>query len=121
MTNPRNEPVTTPRISVVVAFFNNEDDLGDCLDSIAAQSFGDLEVIMVDDRSTDHSAQIAHALPARSNARRAVNVSAAGSISTNKKLIAELNRFMKNCAANMFTSAEIDLSGQTKRISRQRS
>jgi len=53
--------VTTPRISVVVAFFNNEDDLGDCLDSIAAQSFGDLEVIMVDDGSSDHSAQIARA------------------------------------------------------------
>ncbi len=51
----------TPRISVVVAFFNNEDDLADCLDSIAAQSFADLEVIMVDDASTDHSAQIARA------------------------------------------------------------
>ena len=61
MTNPRNEPVTTPRISVVVAFFNNEDDLGDCLDSIAAQSFADLEVIMVDDGSADHSAQVARA------------------------------------------------------------
>ena len=49
----------TPRISVVVAFFNNEVDLADCLDSIAAQSFADLEVIMVDDASTDRSAQIA--------------------------------------------------------------
>jgi len=53
--------VTTPRISVVVAFFNNADDLADCLDSIAAQSFADLEVIMVDDGSTDHSAEIARA------------------------------------------------------------
>ena len=61
MMNPRNEPVPTPRISVVVAFFNNEDDLDDCLDSIAAQSFADLEVVMVDDGSTDHSAQIARA------------------------------------------------------------
>jgi CDP-glycerol glycerophosphotransferase len=43
----------------VVAFFNNEDDLADCLDSIAAQSFADLEVIMVDDGSTDGSAGIA--------------------------------------------------------------
>jgi CDP-glycerol glycerophosphotransferase len=51
--------VTTPRISVVVAFFNNEDDLADCLDSIAAQSFADLEVIMVDDGSADGSAGIA--------------------------------------------------------------
>jgi CDP-glycerol glycerophosphotransferase len=46
---------------VVVAFFNNEDDLADCLDSIAAQSFTDLEVIMVDDGSTDGSAAIARA------------------------------------------------------------
>ena len=61
VTTPGNEPVPAPRISVVVAFFNNEDDLGDCLDSIAAQSFADLEVIMVDDGSTDHSAQIARA------------------------------------------------------------
>ena len=53
--------MTTPRISVVVAFFNNEDDLGDCLDSIAAQTHPDLEVIMVDDGSGDHSAEIARA------------------------------------------------------------
>jgi CDP-glycerol glycerophosphotransferase len=56
--------VTNPRISVVVAFFNNEDDLGDCLDSIAAQTFADLEVIMVDDASTDHSAEVARAMAA---------------------------------------------------------
>jgi glycosyltransferase involved in cell wall biosynthesis len=70
MTSPDDEPqtmsqgtspVTSPRISVVVAFFNNADDLADCLDSIAAQSYPDLEVIMVDDGSTDHSAGIARA------------------------------------------------------------
>ena len=51
--------MTVPQISVVVPFFNNEDLLGDCLKSIAAQTFGDLEVIMVDDGSTDGSAAIA--------------------------------------------------------------
>jgi CDP-glycerol glycerophosphotransferase len=61
MTSQGTSPVTTPRISVVVAFFNNADDLADCLDSIAAQSHPDLEVIMVDDGSTDHSAEIARA------------------------------------------------------------
>jgi CDP-glycerol glycerophosphotransferase len=50
-----------PRISVVVPFYNNEDLLGECLKSIAAQSIGDLEVIMVDDGSTDGSAEIAAA------------------------------------------------------------
>lgn len=53
--------MTVPRISVVVPFFNNEDLLGDCLKSIAAQTFRDLEVIMVDDGSTDGSAAIAAA------------------------------------------------------------
>jgi CDP-glycerol glycerophosphotransferase len=53
--------LTIPRISVVVPFFNNEDDLADCLDSIAAQSFTDLEVIMVDDGSTDNGAEMARA------------------------------------------------------------
>jgi CDP-glycerol glycerophosphotransferase len=53
--------VSTPRISVVVPFYNNADVLGDCLASIAAQTFRDLEVIMVDDGSTDGGAQIARA------------------------------------------------------------
>jgi CDP-glycerol glycerophosphotransferase len=50
-----------PRISVVVPFFNNEDLLGDCLQSIAGQTFTDLEVIMVDDGSSDGSVAIAQA------------------------------------------------------------
>ena len=53
--------MTVPRISVVVPFYNNEDLLGDCLASIAAQTFTDLEVIMVDDGSTDASAAVAAA------------------------------------------------------------
>jgi CDP-glycerol glycerophosphotransferase len=51
--------MTVPRISVVVPFYNNEDLLGDCLRSIAAQSFADLEVIMVDDGSSDGGVAIA--------------------------------------------------------------
>ncbi len=51
--------MTVPRISVVVPFYNLEDLLDDCLRSIAAQSFTDLEVIMVDYGSTDGSVAIA--------------------------------------------------------------
>ncbi len=53
--------MTAPRISVVVPFYNNEDLLGDCLQSIAGQTFTDLEVIMVDDGSSDGSVAIAQA------------------------------------------------------------
>src|SRR6266704_2423707 len=45
--------MTGPQISVVVPFHNNEDLLGECLGSIAAQTVTSLEVIMVDDGSTD--------------------------------------------------------------------
>ncbi len=50
-----------PKISVVIPFHDNEDDLADCLDSIGAQTVTDLEVIMVDDGSADGSAAIAKA------------------------------------------------------------
>jgi CDP-glycerol glycerophosphotransferase len=50
---------SAPRISVVVPFFNNGEDLDDCLRSIAGQTFTDLEVIMVDDGSTDQGPEVA--------------------------------------------------------------
>src|SRR4051812_26717767 len=48
-----------PRVSVVVPIFNVEPYLAECLESIAGQTFDDLEVIVVDDGSTDGSAAIA--------------------------------------------------------------
>ncbi|MEV0975665.1 CDP-glycerol glycerophosphotransferase family protein [Streptomyces sp. NPDC049915] len=48
-----------PRLSVVVPFQNVEAYLAECLESIARQSFGDFEVILVDDGSTDGSIRIA--------------------------------------------------------------
>ena len=50
---------SVPRISVVVPFYNNGDVLGDSLASIAGQTFTDLEVIMVDDGSTDNGGEVA--------------------------------------------------------------
>jgi CDP-glycerol glycerophosphotransferase len=48
-----------PRISVVVPIHNVEAYLRPCLRSIATQTSADLEVVMVDDGSTDGSAAIA--------------------------------------------------------------
>ena len=48
-----------PRISVVVPIYNVERYLRTCLDSIARQTFTDLEVVMVDDGSLDGSGAIA--------------------------------------------------------------
>ena len=54
-----------PRISVVVPIYNVEPYLEECLESIAAQTHRDLEVVMVDDGSTDRSAAIAEGFAAR--------------------------------------------------------
>ncbi|MFL5844410.1 MAG: CDP-glycerol glycerophosphotransferase family protein [Solirubrobacteraceae bacterium] len=53
------------RISVVVPVYNVEEYLRECLDSVAAQSFKDLEIVMVDDGSTDGSVAICEEYAAR--------------------------------------------------------
>lgn len=55
----------TPRLTVVVPVYNVEQYLEECLRSIAAQTLAELDVVMVDDGSTDASADIARAFAAR--------------------------------------------------------
>ncbi|MCI9426423.1 MAG: glycosyltransferase family 2 protein [Eubacterium sp.] len=52
-------------ISVIVGVYNGQRYLGECLDSVLDQSYGNLEVIVVDDGSTDASPQIVDAYAKR--------------------------------------------------------
>ena len=45
-------------ISVIVPVYNVEKYLEECLDSIQNQTYGDIEVILVNDGSTDKSKDI---------------------------------------------------------------
>jgi CDP-glycerol glycerophosphotransferase len=54
-------PDQRPQVSVVVPIYNVERYLTECLESLARQTLADLEVVLVDDGSTDSSAQIAAA------------------------------------------------------------
>jgi CDP-glycerol glycerophosphotransferase len=47
-----------PRFTFIVSVYNSEKFLPECLDSILTQSFENFEVIVVDDASTDGSAQL---------------------------------------------------------------
>ncbi len=54
------ETTSAPLVSVIVPIYNMEALLKRCVDSILNQSFSDLEIILVDDGSTDNSLQICY-------------------------------------------------------------
>lgn len=53
-----NDSVVRPKVSVIVPVYNTEKYLENCLKSICKQSFKDMEIIIVDDGSTDGSKEI---------------------------------------------------------------
>ena len=46
------------KISVIVAVYNNQDYLEQCIDSILLQTHENLELLLIDDESTDGSGAI---------------------------------------------------------------
>ena len=46
------------KISVIIPAYNTEDYMEECLDSLLQQTIGDIEIIVVNDGSTDSSLEI---------------------------------------------------------------
>ncbi|MBR1804747.1 MAG: glycosyltransferase family 2 protein [Selenomonadaceae bacterium] len=57
------------KVSVIVALYNAEKYIAECLDSLLAQTFVDFEVIVVDDCSTDSSCAIVEGYHEKFNGR----------------------------------------------------
>ena len=51
-------PRSHPRVSVLVPARNEEANIGECVRSLLAQDYPDFEVVVLDDRSTDRTAEI---------------------------------------------------------------
>ncbi|WP_407565234.1 CDP-glycerol glycerophosphotransferase family protein [Streptomyces sp. 184] len=68
--------MSVPRFSVIVPAYRVHAYLDDCLESVLAQSFTDVEVIAVDDRSPDFCGEIIDAAAARDPRLTAVHLSA---------------------------------------------
>lgn len=54
-----------PKVSVILPIYNVQDYLRQCLDSVVSQSLEDLEILCVDDGSTDNSLEIIREYAAR--------------------------------------------------------
>ena len=59
-----------PKISAVIPLYNAERYIGPCIRSILAQTLGDFEIIVVDDRGTDGSVDVVRALMAEPGGER---------------------------------------------------
>ena len=90
-----------PALSVVVPVYNVEAWLPRCLDSLCNQSFRDLEIICVNDGSTDGSAAILEAYAARDPRIRVIHQENGG-------LSAARNSGLAACRAELVTTVDSD-------------
>ena len=73
------DPISSlPKVSIVVPVFNVERYLGECLDSIAGQTLKDIEIVCVDDGSTDGSGRILDAYAAHDPRVKVIHQANAG-------------------------------------------
>ena len=55
-----NVQLDNPKISVIIPVYNTQEYLSECLDSLINQTLSNIEIICIDDESTDNSADILH-------------------------------------------------------------
>ena len=102
-----------PKISIVMAAYNEAHDVGRALDSILAQSFVDWELIVIDDGSTDATAEIVKRYAEKdSRIRLVVN-------EANMQLSASLNKAIGLARADVIARADADDINLPERLAKQ--
>jgi len=81
--------VSDPLVSVVVPAWNAERTLAETLNSVAAQTYRDLEILIVDDGSTDATATVAADFCAREPRARLISTANGGVAAARNEAIAE--------------------------------
>jgi len=87
--------VDTPDVSVVIPVYNSEDWLEDCLSSVLGQTGTTLEVICVDDGSTDESGRILQRIAEKDERVRIITQENSGqSVGRNRGLDEAVGRYV---------------------------
>jgi glycosyltransferase involved in cell wall biosynthesis len=102
-----------PRVSVCVSAFNAGQYLSETLESLLAQSFGDFEVIIVDDGSADNTADVAEQFVAKDSRVRLLRNS------NNKGLVFTRNRALAESRGEFVAIADADDISEPNRLAVQ--
>lgn len=110
---PRNsKPVSGPTISVAMSVYNNAPHLAAAIESVLGQSFRDFEFLIVDDGSSDGSAEIIDRYAAADARVRAIH-------QPNRGLVASLNRILDEARAPLIARMDGDDIALPTRFERQ--
>jgi hypothetical protein len=103
---------TTPAVAVLMSVYNAERHVADAVRSILAQTFCDFEFLIVDDGSSDRSAEIVSAFAASDPRIRMLR-------QANRGLIASLNRLLGEARAPLVARMDADDISLPTRLERQ--
>ena len=104
--------MSLPRVSVLLPVYNAEATLAEALRSIRGQTLRDLEVVAVDDGSSDGSSRILGEAAASDSRIRPVTLGRSG-------LIAALNAGLRHCRAPCVARMDADDLSLPERLERQ--
>lgn len=81
---PADPPNTAPRVSVIVPAYNAAGYLERALDSALSQTMPDLEIVVIDDASVDHTPKVARRVAARDPRVRVLHNERNGGVSVSR-------------------------------------
>jgi glycosyltransferase involved in cell wall biosynthesis len=85
----------TPLISIIVPIYNSEDYIARCVDTLITQSYKNIEIILVDDGSTDNTAEICDRYAAQDKRVRVIHKTNEGpSVARNKGIEAASGSYL---------------------------
>lgn len=79
------------KLSIIIPVYNTEKYLEECLKSVISQTFSEMEIILVDDGSTDKSGEILDSYAARDNRIKVIHKKNGGIVSARQTGIMAVN------------------------------